>query len=339
MDRISIWRSARAPIVCCLSLILLGCGSDRQSVESTAEAVAVESQASETETQNQESVSNTTNSSTDENQTNGETTSELRNEAIRLEDVSAAREAENQRLSERLAELEARIGDLNQVLTTSSSNTAASNSADSSSESSQSEVDHSALIDPRLADSLSVTSQADEFLENLTEADLAYSVPSDMRAQVTETVELVLGLDATPEAVAAELSDSSNAVTERVGVSPVVEARLSGQNFTITAITEQKQPISTARSTRWAWEVTPQSEGIHKLHLSLSSTVLVGDSSTPITLRTFDREIEVRIDAIDKVTGFLAQNWQWLWSAVLIPVVGYFWTRRRKAKTDGQAQE
>jgi len=178
----------------------------------------------------------------------------------------------------------------------------------------------------------SSTADADSFFSSLTEADIGYAVPPKMEEGRTELVELVLGVDATREEIVTEFSSEGSISFASVAVAPVIEARLTGQGFSVLAITEEKQPVSRKIRTRWAWQVKPLLEGTHNLHLSLSSTVLIGEVRTPTTLRTFDRQITVSVDPSEKVKGFIKKNWQWLWSAILIPIFGWLWSRRVRTR-------
>ena len=46
-------------------------------------------------------------------------------------------------------------------------------------------------------------------------------------------------------------------------------------------------------------------------------------------MKTYDRMWTVAVPWPDRVTGFAESNWQWLWTAILVPVVGLVWRRLR----------
>jgi hypothetical protein len=113
-----------------------------------------------------------------------------------------------------------------------------------------------------------------------------------------------------------------------------MEARLSGPNFAITAITPEIQAVSRSEITEWKWEVKPSSDGRHYLHLTLSALLRVDGTPTPRAIRTFDKVIEVEVEWHQRVGSFFEKNWQWLWAAILVPVVGWLWKRKKGPKPE-----
>ena len=114
-----------------------------------------------------------------------------------------------------------------------------------------------------------------------------------------------------------------------IQVSDSMEARLSGQNFSIAAITPEKQVVSRSKITEWKWEVKPRSDGCQRLHLTLSVLLSINGEATPRVIRTFDKVIEVEVTWPQRVASFFKNNWQWLWAAILVPIAGWLWNRRR----------
>jgi hypothetical protein len=113
-----------------------------------------------------------------------------------------------------------------------------------------------------------------------------------------------------------------------------MEARLSGYMFQITAITPEIQAVSKRQQTEWKWEIDPKEEGKHRLHLTLTALLEIDGHSTPRAIRTFDKIIEVNVTATQKIGLFFKNNWQWLWAAILVPVAGWLWKRKKKQLTN-----
>jgi hypothetical protein len=83
------------------------------------------------------------------------------------------------------------------------------------------------------------------------------------------------------------------------------------------------------------WEIEPTRVGLQYLHLTLSAILDVADSSLPRTIRTFEKTIEVSEVVVpwpQQLSKFIKDNWQWLWAAIVIPVVGWGigWLRKRR---------
>ncbi|MCW8193413.1 hypothetical protein F6455_01270 [Proteobacteria bacterium 005FR1] len=172
----------------------------------------------------------------------------------------------------------------------------------------------------------------DEILQRMAVAQVAFNAPQSVNVNDTAMIQLLLGVTQEID----ELKERIEAEGERVGaevrVSNQMEARLTGPNFSITAITPEVQAISGTEVTEWKWEVQPQEVGSHSLHLTLSAIVSLEDASARRSIRTFDRVIDVEVTWPQRVTGFFGNNWQWLWAAILVPAVTWLWRRRKRAE-------
>jgi len=59
----------------------------------------------------------------------------------------------------------------------------------------------------------------------------------------------------------------------------------------------------------------------------------------PHTIRTFDRRVMIQVTWAKRLSGFLGQNWQWLWTAILLPLVAWLWGKHNKRKTDESGRD
>ena len=109
-----------------------------------------------------------------------------------------------------------------------------------------------------------------------------------------------------------------------------MEARLTGQGFKITAVTPERQAVSGSEVTMWKWDVEPIEAGRQRLHLTLSATLDVRGTSSDRTVRTFERTLAIDVSLSDRMSKFVGDNWQWLWTAILLPVGAWYVNRRKK---------
>ncbi len=109
-----------------------------------------------------------------------------------------------------------------------------------------------------------------------------------------------------------------------------MEARLSGYRFHITPVTPETQAVSKNHRTEWQWEIHPKEEGRHRLNLTLTALLDIDGQSTPRTIRTFSKMIEVNVTTSQTVVSFIKNNWQWLWATVLVPIAGWLWEKKEK---------
>jgi hypothetical protein len=150
-----------------------------------------------------------------------------------------------------------------------------------------------------------------------------------MNIRNTALIHLVLSVVRPIEDLKQMIEAEGERIGARIQVSNRMEARLSGTNFQITAITPETQAVTRNDVTDWKWEIKPISAGRQYLHLTLSALLKLEGISTPRTIRTFDRTIEVEVSWDQRVTTFLKNNWQWLWAAILVPVAGWLWKRKK----------
>ena len=172
----------------------------------------------------------------------------------------------------------------------------------------------------------------DVILEGLTFANVAFNAPTELHLGDTAVIELLVSGERPIRELKEEIRERGEREGGRIQVSDVVEARLTGLGFRIQAISDERQPVRRAGVTRWSWEIEPVETGALRLHLTISAIVDVAGSESTYTIETFRRELDVRVTWSERVSGFVGSNWQWLWTAILLPIGAWLLQRRRKAK-------
>lgn len=80
--------------------------------------------------------------------------------------------------------------------------------------------------------------------------------------------------------------------------------------------------ISSDEETNWKWEITPKCRGLHDLHLVLNVLLPIkGTDEVRRNIQTFNKTIEVKVT----LKGFFLENWKWLWTAIIVPIVVWLW--------------
>lgn len=180
----------------------------------------------------------------------------------------------------------------------------------------------------------------DDILRRLDLADVAYNSPETMLMGTAAEIELLLSLATPVEALTMMLDAVGKREGARIRASNRMEAHLSGPQFDITPVTPEVQAVSREEITKWEWNVMPKAGGRHSLHLVLNALLTVDGENTPRTVRTFQREIVVEVSWGQRAVAVLDKHGQWLWGAVLIPVLGWAWRlcRSRNKADSGQAR-
>ena len=174
----------------------------------------------------------------------------------------------------------------------------------------------------------------DRLLEEMEFGTIAFNAPTNINIDDSPQIQLILSLAETVEKLKQSITEEGEKVGATIRVSDRMEARLSGYMFQIAAITHEIQAVSKRQQTEWKWEIHPKKEGKHKLHLTLTALLEIDGHSTPRAIRTFDKIIEVNVTATQKIGLFFKNNWQWLWAAILVPVAGWLWKRKKKQLTN-----
>lgn len=169
----------------------------------------------------------------------------------------------------------------------------------------------------------------DDLLASMDSAAIAFNAPTSLTIDETRQVQLLLGVGETVEELESALREEGERLGGEIQASRLMEARLTGRGFEILAITPEVQAVSKLQRTEWKWDVRAREGGPQALHLTLTALLEVDGQRTQRALRTFDRTIDVEVTLGQRLGGFLQGNWQWLWAAVLVPLAGWLWRRRR----------
>ena len=170
----------------------------------------------------------------------------------------------------------------------------------------------------------------DQIFRELDWGNIAFNAPATMRYAQPQPVELLLSPSLSVADLQAKIHQKVGAESAHIRVSNSMEAQLTGTGFTIQALRPGLQAVTSEQITRWKWEVTPTEHGRQTLHLTLSAHIDVAGRDTPLVVQTFHREIQVNITVPQRVSGFIQNNWQWLWAAIVVPIAGFLWNRRKK---------
>ena len=172
-----------------------------------------------------------------------------------------------------------------------------------------------------------VPSAVDRLRDEMPSANIVFNTPGTVGYGSTATIELKLSATKTPDQLSDLIDQPGAKETASVKISNEMEARLVGEQFAITAVTKELQPVSATGLTQWTWDITPKQLGQQELHLSLDAIVKIGDHQDTYTLQTFNRAIVVNVAWPASAIAFLAKYWQWVCTAVVFPVI--VWLAKR----------
>jgi len=193
-----------------------------------------------------------------------------------------------------------------------------------------------ATIEPKDVDSTRLPFYLDEVIASMAEGQIAFNVPdSVVELDQSFTIQLLLDPAKSVGELETMLQASGAAEKYQIKISENMQARLTGNGFEISPITPEEQLISKRETTEWKWEVKAVKSGQQKLYLALSAILKFQGETKVRVIRTFDREMLVRVSLGKRISTFVGKNWQWLWTALVIPVMGWLW-KRKSAKKHGR---
>lgn len=166
-------------------------------------------------------------------------------------------------------------------------------------------------------------------------ASIAFNTPQKINLKETSQIQLLLSLQRPMDKLREEIAAAGEREGARIRVSNRMEARLSGPNFRINAITPEEQAVGSIGTVEWKWEINPTATGRHSLHLTLTALFNVDGAASRRAIRTFDKTIDVEVTAGQWASDFFENNWQWLWAAILLPIAGWTWKRWKRNASGG----
>lgn len=173
-------------------------------------------------------------------------------------------------------------------------------------------------------------------IRNLTPGRILFNPPEEMKVGVKERVEVRIVKNFT-ENLSIGLRGRGVPQIEEIKVNTLMGVRLNGDNFDINkTLSHEEQIVAGDGFTQWNWDVTPLKSGIQLLLLTVTVRIKIlnyGEERKDYPV--FERKIKVNVNPIYTTKKFIESYWQWIITAILIPIIGWFvnnWRKSRKKK-------
>ena len=189
---------------------------------------------------------------------------------------------------------------------------------------------------PQMAPALQDLSQiVEDEIKKLTPGRILFNPPEEMKVGVKEKVEVRITKTLT-EDLSKGLKGSGKPQIEQIRVGTFMKVRLMGDNFDIKPLSNEEQIVAGEGFTQWEWDVVPLKSGIQYLILGVTVRLkLPNGAEEKKDYPVFDRRIEVKVNLPYTINKFIKSYWQWIITAVLLPIIGWFankWRKSRKKK-------
>ena len=152
------------------------------------------------------------------------------------------------------------------------------------------------------------------------------------RVEVGQQVDVTLTIS--PTSTEADLLGRTPAAGAAVDVAaariaPRMRAQLIvPEGATVAVVGSEERAVHDTDDTVWRWTVIPTRTGDLPLRAVLIAPVILDGKETPYDVRTFEARVSVFVTPTTRVRDFVAANWQWLWTALVVPV--FLWWRKRR---------
>jgi hypothetical protein len=164
-----------------------------------------------------------------------------------------------------------------------------------------------------------------EEFANLSPGTIAFNAPDRMKVSEAEQVTVRIAPKGEAAGITSGLSGQTTTASQE-HITPTMAARLDGLGFEITALTPETQLVAGGGFTEWRWSVTPTDSGDHNLNVSIIAKL----DQYERVVGTETHAIHVDGNPMAAVTAFFRNNWQWLASAIVIPLIALLWRSRAK---------
>jgi len=170
---------------------------------------------------------------------------------------------------------------------------------------------------------------------------VAHSVPEKMQVGKTYTIKLRISkennkiqlINGNGVSIADENIDSKITIAS-IRVEPVMSARLisDSSKMLIQPTSTPIQDIEKEGFTEWEWRLTPIKGGDIFLKIMVSVIVKSEEGTIKKDIPVYDEIISVKSNAIFTIKGFINQYWQWIMTTIIIPLIVWFYNKKKKNK-------
>ncbi|MDR6475162.1 hypothetical protein J2778_002656 [Paraburkholderia graminis] len=173
----------------------------------------------------------------------------------------------------------------------------------------------------------------DDALASLPKVPMAFNTPPPMNVDDNEAkIELRIGPSQSSAELVQSITAPGSVQVHEVQISNRMKATLFADpdGLSVTSRSPALQAVSGRAPSVWVWSVKPRKAGEYPVHVALEAEVKIDGELTPRLIDVFDGTIAVTITPRQRVEHFAKDNWQWLWTALLVPVGGWWWKGKAK---------
>jgi hypothetical protein len=176
--------------------------------------------------------------------------------------------------------------------------------------------------------------------DNTSIGTMAYSIPNEMKVGNVYTIKLRISkennkielINGDRGITISDTTISSDVIIESIRVESIMSSQLISEKdmFEITTSSTEYQNIESRGYTEWEWLVKPLKGGNNYLKLIVKVRVVEDGKEFYKDITVFDRKIEIKSNVVFTIKGFINEYWQWLMSTIIIPLIIWFYNKKKK---------
>lgn len=176
--------------------------------------------------------------------------------------------------------------------------------------------------------------EVEAFFASLPEEAIVFHVPRSAPLREAFVVRLVVQPGADAAALKEVLVEAQPEArpgdihTREAKLAPEMQATLTSATLSIKARGAETQLVRRDAPTEWSWDVTAPAGGSHRLTLALYA--VPRGRASGIKVKTFDETLVVKVPFLVEAKDVLAENWEWMWTLVVGPLLAVGWRRWRR---------
>ena len=139
-------------------------------------------------------------------------------------------------------------------------------------------------------------------------SNVAFNTPEKIPYGEPSYIQFLMDPSLGKEELAKKIKEKGPVETASISITREMEVTLTGEDFTITPISETKQMVLPSETTEWKWSIIPQRPGKNRVHLVVNSIITI-DGKEMRRSRSFDRYIEIEVTGFQRTVIFIEDNW------------------------------
>lgn len=175
-----------------------------------------------------------------------------------------------------------------------------------------------------------VETKVDTVTRQLFSAALAFVIPEKANVDDSIKAQLLINPKKDLDSLKGELTKKGTVTAKEVKVSRVVKATIVAPDFDVTNITEEEQILADNESTEWLWSLSPKSSGAHEVNLTVTAVINSNGKESKHHIKSFEKTITINITAEQIIKNRFDENWKWVISTLIIPLLGFLFKDKLK---------